>query len=528
VERELPQTPRTPCESKSVILQTATVDGTTIDDLTGKLVLLIEENQPWQHVDVMNRELAAKVRAYVRYLRSSEFEDEHDLRPSDCIVRLVSAERPGEATLELLERICYELGKHDIEFEYTVAGHLAPPLLASAYPKSATSPKSRNGGSKESPSDATKPTSDSAIWAQTQPAPRSHDAVSSNIKPRRNGNGSDVHGNHLEPAGAVAIPLKAPPAPREQARPSVTEPVKETAVSRPVEITAPERTRRAVTVRIALLVTWLAVAGSATLWGLEYYLMPMQERAYSELHEMFKPNGTVGLWYGIIGSLMIINGTALYSLRKRLAFLRRAGRLTHWLQFHIFLCTLGPYLVVVHTSFKFGGIASIAFWSMVAVVASGVLGRYLFLHIPRNITSRRALLQAVHDRQRAIADGLTARASIKASALDQVLALGRQRKPQGLAHALALSIHNQVSMRSLKRKIDARLALAGMAAADREQATKLVLKQIELEQHIGLLEPFQKMFAYWHVAHLPTSTLMVVVMFLHIIVAALFGYARFV
>jgi hypothetical protein len=459
-------------------------DVTDVDSMTGKLVLRIDENRRWQQVDVMHRELGATVRACVRYLRSQDFADEYSVRPSDTIIRLVAAEQPAGATHELLERIRYELAKHDIEFECTVTGHLAPPLSTAADPSQAPSPKARNGGSK-SLSDSTKATSN------------------------------------------VAVPPEAPPAPREQALPGATERVEKVTFARPAKIAVPRRTRTEAFVRIALLATWLAAAGSATLWGLEYYVTPIQERAYSELHEMFKPSGTVGIWYGTIGSLMIIIGTAMYSLRKRFRFLQGAGRLTGWLQFHIFLCTLGPYLIVLHTSFKFGGIASIAFWSMIAVAASGVLGRYLFAHIPGKISSRRALLQVLEDQQQAIVDAFAGSARAKAGALDQALALGRKRKPKGLLHAFVTGIQNDLTKRWLERKINSRLNVLGMAEADRERAAALVLRQVELERRIALLEPFQRMFAYWHVVHLPMSTVMCVFMLLHIIVAALFGYANF-
>ena len=40
-----------------------------------------------------------------------------------------------------------------------------------------------------------------------------------------------------------------------------------------------------------LAVTWIAVAGFFLFWGLEYYAAPLQERAYRDDHELFKPTG---------------------------------------------------------------------------------------------------------------------------------------------------------------------------------------------------------------------------------------------
>ena len=72
-------------------------------------------------------------------------------------------------------------------------------------------------------------------------------------------------------------------------------------------------------------------------------------------------------------------------IRKRTRKLFHFGYLTNWLEFHIFLCTLGPVFVLFHTAFKFGGIVAVSFWSMVAVVASGVIGRFIYIQIPRSI-----------------------------------------------------------------------------------------------------------------------------------------------
>ena len=64
-------------------------------------------------------------------------------------------------------------------------------------------------------------------------------------------------------------------------------------------------------------------------------------------------------------------GVGFYMARKRFRSLGRVGLLKHWLEFHIFLCSLGPVLVLYHTTFKFGGLVALSFWSMVAVFLSG-------------------------------------------------------------------------------------------------------------------------------------------------------------
>ena len=95
--------------------------------------------------------------------------------------------------------------------------------------------------------------------------------------------------------------------------------------------------------------------------GYEYYNTPLEERFYHPHHAWFKPSGAFGLGLGIIGTFMILFGVSIYIARKRYNFLVKYLRLKYLLEFHIFLCVLGPILILFHTAFKFGGIISIAF-----------------------------------------------------------------------------------------------------------------------------------------------------------------------
>ena len=82
----------------------------------------------------------------------------------------------------------------------------------------------------------------------------------------------------------------------------------------------------------------------------------------------------------------------------------RLGILKYWLEFHIFLCTLGPIMVLFHTAFKFGGLVAVSFWSMVAVFLSGIVGRFIYIQIPRSIEGRELSLSEVRDMKTDIGD----------------------------------------------------------------------------------------------------------------------------
>lgn len=62
-------------------------------------------------------------------------------------------------------------------------------------------------------------------------------------------------------------------------------------------------------------------------------------------------SGFFGHMIGVIGFLLMLATEILYSLRKR-SRKARWGRMSEWLQFHIFTGLVGPYMVLLHTSWK--------------------------------------------------------------------------------------------------------------------------------------------------------------------------------
>jgi hypothetical protein len=85
---------------------------------------------------------------------------------------------------------------------------------------------------------------------------------------------------------------------------------------------------------------------------------------------------------GVVGFILMLMTETLYTIRKRS---RRArwGRISSWLDFHIFTGLVGPYLVLLHTSWKFNGLAGMVMLMTVMVVTSGFIGRYIYTSIPR-------------------------------------------------------------------------------------------------------------------------------------------------
>jgi hypothetical protein len=85
---------------------------------------------------------------------------------------------------------------------------------------------------------------------------------------------------------------------------------------------------------------------------------------------------------GIAGFILMLMTETLYSFRKR-SRLARWGRPAAWLRFHIVTGLVGPYMVLLHASWKYNGLAAAAMLMTVIVTLSGVIGRYIYTRIPR-------------------------------------------------------------------------------------------------------------------------------------------------
>jgi hypothetical protein len=276
--------------------------------------------------------------------------------------------------------------------------------------------------------------------------------------------------------------------------------------------------------RAILIVVWIVCAGAATLPGLGYYLTPLQERPFEAGHALFASSALVGHGYGVVGSAFMLFGVAMYSARRRIGALGKLGKLKNWLQVHIFLCTLGPYLILLHSTFRVGGLVAIAFWSMVLVVASGVFGRYLYVRIPKTIQGTFLSLEAIENRRSRALSALEERGSLDGAVLAKVFLQTVPERPTGPFSALLTGLRWDLSRRNREREIRALLREAEGSAGITDQVVATAMEEARLRVQVALLEPFQRLFRYWHVFHLPLAIVMFLILAVHVTVAAMFGY----
>ena len=260
--------------------------------------------------------------------------------------------------------------------------------------------------------------------------------------------------------------------------------------------------------------------------GYNYYTTPLEERFFSPDHLSLKPSGILGHGLGIIGTLMMIIGVGIYMIRKRYKRLFNLGYLKHWLEFHIFLCSVGPVLVLYHTAFKFGGLVSVSFWSMVLVVLSGVVGRFIYLQIPRTIEGRELSVQELIEIKEKLAIRVRSVLSEDTSTLTEFERISSADRYKSLKLSTAIGyLHRDFfDIKRVMKLFNKRMKLLGINKIERKELLKAGKSELTMARRIAFLRTSQKFFQLWHIFHLPFAITMFVIMVIHVAVTIVFGY----
>ena len=258
--------------------------------------------------------------------------------------------------------------------------------------------------------------------------------------------------------------------------------------------------------------------------GCSFYFTPLEERPFHPEYDELKPSGRHGIELGAIGAAMVTIGVAMYSTRKRVRKLWAVGQLSRWLEVHIFLCLLGPVLVVYHSTFKSGGVAAISLWCMLSVAASGVVGRFLYVLIPRNIKGNELSSSQIQDQLQHLGDELSTNevGQELIRLIDEKFA--SVPEPHTL-HAFVSAVrHLQRIKHEVKKSIQVILRLSVISKQSAQHLYDMAYERASLRQKSILLAQAGRIFYYWHAIHLPFTVIMFITLILHVVVVMMLGY----
>ena len=255
----------------------------------------------------------------------------------------------------------------------------------------------------------------------------------------------------------------------------------------------------------------LLVRTTWTIWYILISLMLLVGWASRERQYLVAESG-IGYWFGIIGgSLMLL--LLAYPMRKRFRRWKSIGSVKSWFRIHMILGVVGPLIIVFHSGFRLGSFnSSVAFFSMLIVAISGLVGRSLYQRIHHGLYGSKLRFEEFHsdvDPSGMLVNG--------SSAIDSAIVKEFRDVESSLS-----SLHTGVNrslvfymrMKSRIRKLYRSIAKTSL---DKRQKKQIYIRLRDLRSicRLGINEV---LFSYWHVLHLPLFIMLILSGLIHVFV----------
>ena len=247
--------------------------------------------------------------------------------------------------------------------------------------------------------------------------------------------------------------------------------------------------------------------------------------------KLITPEEGTGYWLGIIGGSLMLS-LLLYPLRKRIRFLHRLGTTRSWFRLHMILGLVGPLLVLYHCNFQLGSFNSrVALYCMLLVAGSGIVGRHFYAAIHRGLYGRRLTLSELQtellqstEKSHGLAK-LMPRLVARLEKLSAELLGCKVTRSLGIARSIRWTFTHRFVRWSLlwtaRRELRAAAVVSEVVAKDRKRLYRNTARYIrdytKLMGRVAQFTFYERLFAVWHVLHLPIFFVMVLSALVHVL-----------
>lgn len=252
---------------------------------------------------------------------------------------------------------------------------------------------------------------------------------------------------------------------------------------------------------------------------------------YVARHQYYTSGDDFGYYLGLVGALLMLS-LLLFPLRKRIRFMQKLGKLPNWFRVHMMIGILGPLMILFHSNFHFGSInAGVALISMLLVAISGVLGRFVYTKIHHGLYGRSANLKEIRAHFIAQAEDVKTKfhfaphveeslRNFETYALDNSFSISRKTWRFVSIGFKADRLHRK-SMREIKRLLEQRAHERHWDEAKLTYrlavANKMALAYLNEAQAVAQFATYERIFALWHVLHIPLVYMLVLSTVFHIV-----------
>lgn len=225
--------------------------------------------------------------------------------------------------------------------------------------------------------------------------------------------------------------------------------------------------------------------------------------------------GFFGHSLGIFGFILMLMTETLYSWRKR-SRSARWGKMSNWLQFHIFTGLVGPYLILLHTSWKYNGLAGIVLLLTSVVVLSGFIGRYIYTAVPRTADGVAIEAQTLTKEIERVEENLHTWLKINPETSQSIMneirnLMGAKTSSFWLIFGRTIyDIQNWIRWQRLKRR------LKSVPKSQLDRLATILRRLRTLNRQVASLAMARMLLGLWHIVHIPIGLALFTAAFVHI------------
>ena len=235
----------------------------------------------------------------------------------------------------------------------------------------------------------------------------------------------------------------------------------------------------------------------------------------------YQPGEGLGYNLGLAGGLMMLT-LLLYSARKHLKFMQPLGKLKHWFRIHMMLGVIGPILVIFHTTFHLHSInASVAFYCMLLVAGSGLVGRFVYTRIHKGLYGSRSTLKEAYDDLAGSSGDIKSKLHFfpkvekKLNKFEHEALEEKRGFLAGIWYFLSFDVRRMWLAWQCKHYISLKLGASKHDLSD--EASALIGQYLTRIQAVAQFKKFEQIFSTWHVVHIPLMYMMVATAIFHVI-----------
>jgi len=243
------------------------------------------------------------------------------------------------------------------------------------------------------------------------------------------------------------------------------------------------------------------------------------------------PQNGLGYVLGIVGGSMML-GLLIYPLRKRNPSLAFLGSIRGWFRTHMVLGVAGPLAILYHCNFSLGATNSnVALACMLIVAGSGLVGRYLYSRIHHGLYGRKATLKELAEDAERLR-GHSGELRLLPGLMDEVEKAERHIGAPSLMliRPLTAALRQRQELSRLKQLVASAVAIAAARSnvimEQRERLTATAQRYVESRlvaaRRVAEFEASERLFAAWHVLHMPLFLMLVVVGIVHVFAVHLY------